>query len=159
MAEDVGKVSEKGKAGQEKRVRELNELLQELRLTLPGVQVLFAFLLVAPLNPRFTELADYQRNVYFFALLCSAVAAIMLIAPTAHHRLLWREHAREERLRVANGLTIAGTVFLALAMSSVLFVIADFLFDFLLAAGVVAGIIFLFGWIWYGIPLWQRMRG
>ncbi len=152
-------MSEKGKEGHEKSIRELNELLQELRLTLPGVQVLFAFLLVAPLNPRFTQLADYQRNVYFFALLCSAVAAIMLIAPTAHHRILWREHARDVRLRVANRLTIVGTVFLALAMSGVLFVIADFLFGILMAAGVTAGIILLFAWFWYGFPLWQRFRG
>ncbi len=142
---------------QERSVRELNELLQELRLTLPGVQVLFAFLLIAPLNQRFAELTDYQRDVYFFALLCAAVSAILLIAPTSHHRLLWRQRVRERRLRTVNRLTIAGTVFLSLAMSGVLFVIVDFLFEPFVAAGTTAGIL-LFTWFWYGLPLWQRIR-
>ena len=111
--------------GEERSAREVVGLLQELRIVLPGVQVLFAFLLTVPFAQRFTELTALQRSVFFATLLCTAVATALLIAPSAHHRLLWRRGAREHRLRTGNLLTILGLIFLVPAMVGVIFVIAD----------------------------------
>ena len=71
--------------------RNLEQLLGELRVALPGVQVLFAFLLVVPFNQRFADITSFQQTVYFVTLLCATAACACLIAPTAHHRLEFRE--------------------------------------------------------------------
>jgi hypothetical protein len=141
----------------ERRDRQLIELLNELRVALPGVQVLFAFLLVVPFSQRFSAATPLQRDAYFATLLCTAVSAILLIAPSSHHRLLWRQDAKEETLVTSNRLTIAGLAFLALAMTGAVFVITDFLFGGVLAVVVAVGIGGAFAWFWYGRPL-LRLR-
>jgi hypothetical protein len=80
----------------ERRDRQLIELLNKLRVALPGVQVLFAFLLIVPFSQRFSAVTPLQRYAYFATLLCTAVSAVLLIAPSSHHRLLWRQHANED---------------------------------------------------------------
>ena len=105
-----------GESEYERTARELGELLQELRVALPGVQVLFAFLLTVPFSARFGSITPLQEVVFFATLVCTALSAVLLLAPSAHHRLLWRCHARERRLRVANRFAIAGMILLALAM-------------------------------------------
>jgi hypothetical protein len=99
---------ETGEDPSERRHRELIELLNELRVALPGVQVLFAFLLVVPFSQRFSVVTPLQLRVYFAVLLCTAVAAVLLIAPSSHHRLLWRQYTKEETLAAANRLSIGG---------------------------------------------------
>ena len=138
--------------------RELIELLIELRVALPGVQVLFAFLLVMPFQQGFTLVTDLQRDVYFFSFLCTAAASVLLIAPSAYHRLRWRQRDKEQMLVTANRLSIAGTVFLALGMTGVVFLITDVLFATTAAAIVTAAMALLFGWFWYGLPLLRRLR-
>lgn len=138
--------------------RELIELLNELRVALPGVQVLFAFLLTVPFASRFSEVSGLQRAVYFSALLATAVASVLFIAPTAYHRLRWRERDKERLLETSNKLAIAGTVFLAVAMAAVVFVIADLLYGGWQAAATVATVVGLLGWFWYGLPLSRRPR-
>src|SRR5687767_4541809 len=114
--------------------RELIELLTELRVALPGVQVLFAFLLIVPFSQRFSSVTPLQRHVYFAILLCAAVSAALLIAPSSHHRLLWRQGAKEATLRAANRLSVVGLAFLALAMTGAIFLITDVLFGGVVAA-------------------------
>src|SRR3954453_8324281 len=82
--------------------RNLTELLGELRVALPGVQVLFGFLLVVPFNQRFTGVTDFQEKVYFATLLCPAAASALLIAPSAHHRIAFRHQDKEHIVLVAN---------------------------------------------------------
>ena len=138
--------------------RELIELLNELRVALPGVQVLFAFLLAVPFANGWQRVTDFQRDVFFVAFLCTAAATIMLIAPSTYHRLRWREHDKEHMLVTANRLTIAGSVFLAAAMVSVVLLITDLLFSLgwaLLATVVVAA---AFAWFWYGLALSRAAR-
>jgi hypothetical protein len=138
--------------------RELIELLNELRVALPGVQVLFAFLLTVPFTQRFTEVSSFQEDIYFAALLAAAAATVFLIAPSSYHRLRWRQHDKERMLITANRLSIAGTMFLAVAMTCSVLFITDFLFRALatgLVTGTVAG---LFTWLWYGLPLLRRLR-
>jgi hypothetical protein len=133
--------------------RELIELLTELRVALPGVQVLFAFLLAVPFANGWDRVTHFQRDVFFVAFLCTAAATILLIAPSTYHRMRWREHDKEQMLVTGNRLTIAGTAFLAIAMIAVVLLITDLLFSLwwaLLATAVVA---VAFGWFWYGIAL------
>jgi hypothetical protein len=138
--------------------RELIELLNELRVALPGVQVLFAFLLAVPFTQRFERLTAVQEDVFFAAFLCTAVATALLIAPSAYHRLRWREHDKEHMLRMSNRLAIAGTVFLAAAIIAVVYLVTDLIFG--LAATLMATLLAaaLFGWLWYGLPLVRRVR-
>ena len=136
--------------------RELIELLNELRVLLPGVQVLFAFLLAVPFANGWTRVTDLQRDIFFAAFIATAAASILLIAPSAHHRLLWREGDKESILRTANTLAIAGTVFLAIGMTAAVFLIADILFRAWWAA-LTAGLVAAgFAWFWYGMPLRRR---
>ena len=95
--------------------RELIELLNELRVALPGVQVLFAFLLIVPFSQRFPQMTNIQRDVYFAAVLCTTMSAILLIAPTSMHRIQWRQREKDQLLETSNKLAILGTAFLALA--------------------------------------------
>ncbi|MGH2794381.1 MAG: DUF6328 family protein [Actinomycetota bacterium] len=137
--------------------RELLELLNELRVALPGVQVLFAFLLTVPFTDRFRTLTDPQRDVYFAAFLTTAVSSVCLMAPTAYHRIRWREYDKEHMLRTANILSIAGIAFLALAVSLVVFVVTDLLFKGAaagIATAVVSGALIV---IWFGIPLSRKI--
>jgi hypothetical protein len=109
--------------------RNLVELLQEVRVVQTGVQVLFAFLLTAPLAPRFPELTAFQRGTYFATLLVTGAAAVLLIAPTAYHRILFRLGDKEYLVLVANRLTLAGLVFVALSMVGALLLVTDLLFE------------------------------
>ena len=109
--------------------RELIELLNELRVVLPGVQVLFAFLLTVPFTQRFADVSDRQKDTYLFTLVCTALGSALLIAPSSYHRIRFREYDKERLLRTSNRLAIAGTVLLALAMSAAVFLITDFLFE------------------------------
>ena len=134
----------------------MTELLQELRIVLPGVQILFAFLLTVPFNQRFTQLDAAQRDVFFVTLLCTAAATALLIAPSAHHRLLWRQGVRERRLRLGNALTIAGLSFLVPAIVGVMFVITGLIFGSLVAAAVTVVMVVAFTGLWFVLPLWYR---
>ncbi len=140
-----------------KQDRELIELLNELRVALPGVQVLFAFLLVVPFSQGFTKVTSTQKAVYFASFLCTSIATALLIAPTSYHRIRWRAKDKEQMLVTSNRLTIAGTMFLALSMSCVVFFITDFLYGNL-TAWVTAAIAGIFAWLWYGLPLLRAAR-
>jgi hypothetical protein len=138
--------------------QEWSELIEEHRLAMPGTQVLFAFLLVLPFQQRFQKLDDGQVYVYFSALICAAIAAVLLIAPTAAHRIRWRQQDKEALLNFANRTAIAATVFLAAGMTASVYLITDFLFGEPTTAPVTALIGGAFVWFWYGMPLLRRVR-
>jgi hypothetical protein len=135
-----------------KQDRELSELLQELRVALPGIQVLFAFLLIVPFSQGFVQVTTLQKNIYFMSFLCTAAATAFLIAPTTYHRLRWRANDKEHMLVASNRFAIVGTAFLAVAMSCVVFFITDFLYDGL-APWVTAWAVGMFAWLWFGVPV------
>lgn len=145
-----------GEDRQERTARELIELLNELRVILPGIQVLFAFLLTVPFNGRFAQLDTLQKDVFFATLLCTAASAALLIAPSAHHRLLWRQGERERRLEMGNTLSIIGLIFLVPAMVGVLFVVTDLIFGSPLALVVTVFLVLFFGALWFALPLRYR---
>jgi Family of unknown function (DUF6328) len=138
---------------EQRRNRELIELLNELRVALPGVQVLFAFLLAVPFANGFPKLGKLDRDVFFVAFITTALSTVCLIAPSSFHRLRWREHDKERLLVVSNILTIIGLGFLAIAITAVVFVITDFLFHRAWASGFTALVAVAFLVLWYGLPL------
>jgi Family of unknown function (DUF6328) len=93
------------------------------------VQVLFAFLLTAPLAARFPELSEFQELTYFATLLAAGAAAVLLIAPTAYHRILFRLGDKEHLANVANRFTLAGLTCVALSMVGAVLLVTDLLFD------------------------------
>jgi hypothetical protein len=142
----------------ERADRHLAELLNELRVALPGVQVLFAFLLVVPFSQGFQSLSDFERKLYFAILLLTAVASVCLIAPSMHHRLLFRRHAKPFVVTTGNRLTIAGLSVLALAMTGAVLLVTHILFGGVTAAVTAVLVLSLFGVIWYLIPIRERAR-
>jgi Family of unknown function (DUF6328) len=109
--------------------RQMAELLQELRVALPGVQILFAFLLTVPFAQGFMRVTSFQRNLFFATLLCTAISTACLIAPTATHRLRFHKRDRRYVIESANRFLITGLVFLALAIVGAVVLITDYLYD------------------------------
>ena len=121
--------------------------------------MIFAFLLMVPFTQRFPDLDDLETGVFFMTLLCTTVATALLIAPSAHHRMLWRGGVREERLELGNVLTIAGLIVLVPAMVGVVFVITDFIFNLTAAVTVTLLLILFFVLLWFVLPLRYRDGG
>jgi uncharacterized protein DUF6328 len=138
---------------QERRNRELIELLNELRVALPGVQVLFAFLLTIPFTNKFDALTRLDTAVYFAALLLCAVASGLLIAPSAHHRLRFRTGTKEQLVVWSNRMAIAGLVALALAVVASVSVIADLLYGEALRIPLTIVLLVLVAGLWFAAPL------
>jgi hypothetical protein len=153
-----GQDSDREEDSKERIDRELIELLNELRVALPGIQVLFAFLLTVPFTQRFAKVTTFQRDVYYATLICSALASALLIAPSAQHRLLFRQREKERLLFLSNKLTIAGLAFLALAIVGVVLLITDLLFGTTAVIAASAGTFVVFALFWYAIPLVRRAR-
>jgi hypothetical protein len=138
--------------------RELIELLNEVRVALPGIQVLFAFLLVVPFQQGFSQVTDLTRFVYFAGLVFSAVAIAFLIAPATYHRLNLRRGVdeKEEMLLLSSRFVLVGTIFIALGISCSLFVVADVLFGDAFALAFALGMTVLIAILWYVVPITRR---
>jgi Family of unknown function (DUF6328) len=152
---DPGKRDEDPKARVD---RELIELLNELRVALPGVQVLFAFLLIVPFSNGFSKVTGFQKDVYFVTLLLTALSTALFIAPTTYHRLHFRTKDKEQLLFTSNRLSIAGTVFLALSIAGAVFFVTDVLFRLWAASVTTAVVAGWFTWFWYGLPLSRKLN-
>lgn len=138
--------------------RELIELLNELRIVLPGVQVLFAFLLTVPLVGRFETLTTFEKRMYVIAFFASAGATVMLVAPTAYHRLRWRKGDKEALLTTSNRLAVIGLIFLAVAMVAVVGLVTALISTDGIAVVFIAIAAAFIGVVWFGIPLSRRYR-
>ena len=148
--------AETGETRKERVDRELMELLNELRVALPGVQILFAFLLIVPFQGSMGQSTDFQRHVYFVTLLCVCVATGLLIAPAAQHRVLFRQQDKEGLLRRSNRSAYAGVVVLAAAISSAVLLVTDALYSRTQAWVTAAVVAALLAWWWIVVPFWQR---
>ncbi len=122
-------------------------------MALPGVQVLFAFLLAVPFQKRFTEITPFQERAYFLTLLFTAISAALLIAPSAHHRIAFRLQRKEELVNLANRFAIAGLGFLALAMTCAIVLVTDVLFGALMTALTGAFAAAMFVVLWFLMPV------
>jgi hypothetical protein len=138
---------------QERVDRNLQEMLGELRVALPGVQVLFAFLLVVPFNQRFADVTDFQKTLYLITLLFATASAICLIAPTVHHRIEFRKQQKGEIVLAGNRIVIVGLTLLAIAMTGAVLFVADFLYGTAMTVAAATGVAVVFAVLWYLIPL------
>ena len=136
-----------------KRDRQMIELLNELRIALPGVQILFAFLLTVPFAQGWRSITDFQRNLFYATLLATAASTICLIAPTATHRLRFHRNERAYIIESANKQLIAGLFFLALAIMGAVVLITDYLFDGAAVWAYPAAMASLLVVLWFARPL------
>jgi hypothetical protein len=138
--------------------RELIELLNELRVAIPGIQFLFAFLLTVPFAQRFGQVGTFERASYFVTLVAAALASALLIAPAAQHRVLFRSRDKEELLRRANRYAYAGILVLAIAIAAALLLIVGYLFGQMRGYLVSGVFLLLVLWSWFVQPMLQRRR-
>ena len=155
MAEAGG---EPGEEERERVNRELIEFLDELKIALPAVQVLFAFFFVLPFYSRFATITRLQKDIYFAAFLSAAAALGLFVAPSAHHRLNFRKRDKLQLLLTSNRMAIAAAGFLALSLTGAIFLVADVIY-----AGPVVGIVggiaaAWFVWFWFGLPILRRRQ-
>jgi uncharacterized protein involved in cysteine biosynthesis len=137
--------------------RNLQEFLGEMRVALPGVQVLFAFLLVVPFNQRFATITTFQTTIYFITLLFATAATMCLIAPTVHHRIEFRRQEKEQILFMANKLAVLGLGLLAIAMTGSILLITDLIYKSTTTTIAAAAVGLGFAVVWYVVPL-GRLR-
>src|SRR2546430_16188322 len=142
----------------ERHDRELIELLSELRVALPGVQVLFAFLLAVPFATGWKRVTEFQKNVFFIAFVATALSSALLIAPSAHHRLNWRKDDKGEIVEAGNRLTIAGLLALAVSIGAVVLLVADYIFDKTTAIATTVAIGAVLVLLWFAVPLCRRLQ-
>jgi fatty acid desaturase len=151
-------LDERNETELERSDRQLAELMQEVRVVQTGVQVLFGFLLTAAFTNRFGTLSHGERLLYFGTLAAAGAAAVLLIAPSSHHRILFRCGDKEHIVRMANRYAIAGVLCVGLAMVGALELVAIVVLGGAAAAAVAvvaaAGPI----WCWYLQPLLRRRR-
>lgn len=140
----------------ERADRNLAELLQELRVALPGVQVLFAFLLAVPFQPRFEDATVFQERLYLATLVLSATASALLIMPTAYHRLNFRRRDKPHIVEVAQRATILGLGALALSMTGAVVLVTDWMFGVGAVVVVGGGVFGGFALLWFAVPLLRR---
>jgi Family of unknown function (DUF6328) len=143
----------------ERRDRQIAELLQELRVALPGVQILFAFLLTVPFSQRFDALTPFQRDVYYVTLIATALSAACLIAPSASHRLRFHQGDRAWVIESANRLTITGLAFLAVALGGSVLLVTDILFNGLRVWIYSGAVLLVIVVLWFVRPLTRTAAG
>lgn len=156
--DQTGRDSGRDETEEERLDRNLSEMLQELRVALPGVQVLFAFLLAVPFQQGFEKITEFQKGAYFGTLVCTAISAVMLISPTAYHRITFRYQQKRRLVFYANRFSIVGLGFLALAMTGAIMLITDVLFGTAATVAMTAATVLVFGFFWFGLPLQRRLR-
>ena len=150
---------EQADKSESKQDRQMIELLNELRVAMPGVQILFGFLLTVPFAQGFTKVTDFQRDVYFVTVLLAALTTACLIAPSAAHRLLFHQGERPWLIEHANRMLIAGLLFLGLALVGAILLVTDYLFGGAIVVIAPAGLAAVIAFLWFARPLVRRETG
>lgn len=147
-----------GESDKERYDRELIELLNELKVALPGVQVLFAFLLTVPLSAKFNEVNGFEKAIFFATLASTAIATALLISPSAIHRIDFRNQDKGSMIVLFNKISIYGLFFTALSMVGALTFIADLLYGKYATVFTASLSIILFSLLWFVLPIRRRQR-
>jgi hypothetical protein len=148
---------ERDETPEERDDRNLLELLQELRVAGLGVQVLFGFLLAIPFTNKFSQLSGAQRDLYVTTLLLAALAATLLLAPVAFHRILFRMQQKEFLVKAANVLAILGLITVAMAVSATVALVLSYVMPGAPTVVITAALVALFTGLWFAFPL-RRQR-
>lgn len=146
-----------GESPKERVDRELSELLEETRVVLPGVEILFGFLIILPFQFS-EELGGIERLLYLGAFLSVSAALGLLVAPTVYHRIAFRHMNKEDLIFLANRLVIAASVFLAAGIGQVVYLVVETIVGGVGAAAIAAVNAAWFAWFWFGLPLFRRRR-
>jgi membrane-bound acyltransferase YfiQ involved in biofilm formation len=157
-AREPERPEERSEDEQERLNRQMIELLNELRVAMPGVQILFGFLLTVPFQQRFRQVTEFQETVYFVTLVAAAVAAAFFIAPSAYHRVMFEQHDKPNIIHIGTGQMIVGLVALALAMNGAVLLVTDVLFDVDTVTVTVVSLACLYVTLWFGLGVVQRLR-
>jgi hypothetical protein len=142
----------------ERANRELIELLNELRVVLPGVTVLLAFLLAVPFAKGWSRVTAFQRDVFVVAFLATAVSVALLTAPSSYHRLRFLQDDKEHMVRMGNRLSIAGIAASAVSLEAVVLLVMDYVLSLAAAIAASASLFAVVALLWYGLPLWAEIR-
>jgi amino acid transporter len=142
----------------ERADRELIELLNELRVVLPGITVLLAFLLAVPFAKGWTRVTAFQRDVFVVAFLSTAVSVALLMSPSSYHRLRFRHGNKERMVRVGNRLAIGGIAAAAVSLVAVVLLVTDFVLSRGPAIAAAAAFFAVIVVLWYGLPLLASLR-
>ena len=142
----------------ERADRELIELLNELRIVLPGVTVLLAFLLAVPFASGWTRVTGFQRDVFVIAFLSTAVSVALLTAPSSYHRLRFRQEDKEHMVKISNRLSIAGIVASAVSLEAVVVLVMDSVVSRGAAVAAAVGLFAVIALLWYGLALLDALR-
>jgi len=140
-------------SAKERADRELIELLNELRVVLPGVTVLLAFLLAVPFAKGWPRVTPFQRDVFVVAFLSTAVSVALLMAPSSYHRIRFRQGNKERMVRVGNRLAVAGIAASAVSLEAVVLLVIDFVLSRGAAIAAAAALFAVVAVLWYGLPL------
>jgi len=146
------------KRDQETLDRELDELTSELRMVIPGVTVLLAFLLGLPFTSVFSELSRLQSDVYFAAFLSTAVSVVFLLGEGAYHQVRGKPYSKGRLLKTAIRQMVTAVILLSISLSSVVFLVTDLLFGTITSVLVTCGIAILIVGMWFVLPLSRRIR-
>jgi hypothetical protein len=149
---------ERSEEEQERLNRQMTELLNELRVAMPGVQVLFGFLLTVPFQQRFQQVNDFQEIVYLATLIAAASATAFLIAPSAYHRVLFEQHQKPAIIQRGTVQFLIGLSLLALAMNGAVLLVTDVLFSAGTVTVIVVCLASLYFTLWFGLGIVQRLR-
>ena len=148
----------RGESEEERLDRNLSELMQELRVAIPGIQFLFAFLLVVPFQQGWVDVTDFEKRVYYVTLLCTVSSSVCLIAPSARHRIRFRELDKKWIVQSSNRLAIAGLVFLGLAMFGVILLVSQVVYGGTPAILAASGVFAAISWFWFLAPVVRETR-
>jgi hypothetical protein len=137
--------------------RELGELLEETRVILPGVEILFGFLIILPFQFS-EEIPGFERLLYLGAFLSVSAGLALLVAPTLYHRINFRRMNKERLLFLANRLVIAASVLVAVGIALTVYLVVETLVGGTVAGALAALNAAWFAWFWFGLPLLRRAR-
>jgi membrane-bound acyltransferase YfiQ involved in biofilm formation len=149
---------ERSEEEQERLNRQMLELLNELRVAMPGVQVLFGFLLTVPFQQGWRRVTEFQENVYFVTLIAAAVATAFLIAPSAYHRVAFEKNEKPNIVRIGTVEMLAGLVALAVAMNGAVLLVTDLVFDSGTTASTIVVLAMLYTTLWFGLGIVRRLQ-
>jgi Family of unknown function (DUF6328) len=147
-----------GESSAQRADRNFADLLQELRITLTGSQILFAFLLVVPFSSGFHRVTGFQQGLYVAILVTSALSAGLLVAPAAIHRGTFRHHLKAELVRIAGGLALAGQSLFVIALAEAILLVVSYLYNFAVGLGLAALLLAWYATWFFLVPLVMRRR-
>jgi amino acid transporter len=154
----AGEARQEDETPKERADRELIELLNELRVVLPGVSVLLAFLLAVPFAKGWSRVTELQRDEFVVAFLSTAVSVALLTAPSSYHRLRFRHGDKEHMVRMGNRLSIAGIAASAVSLEAVVLLVMDYVLSLEAAIAAAASLFGVVALLWYGLPLAAALR-